>query len=364
MSVVEQAGPVLRSNQLDFDEETVYEAERHIHDLARSVDERPFCLVVSMTHPHDPYSTLPEFWDLYRDDEIPLPRVRIDDDDQDPHSRRLQQVVALRAQEIDEAMIRRARRGYYGSCSYVDDRMGRLLTLMRRTGLDQNTITIVLGDHGDMLGERDLWFKMSWFEDSVRVPLMVHAPWTFAPRRVSEAVSLIDLLPTLCEIAGDGAAPDYATPIEGRSLIPHLSGSGGHDEVFGEYMGEGSLAPLLMIRRDRWKFVTSSPDPDQLFDLAADPLERTNLTADPDHADVLAVFRREAAERWDAERIREQALASQRRRRLVHSALMSGRHQSWDWQPRRAAESAYMRNHRDLDDVEASARLEPTDRNE
>jgi choline-sulfatase len=177
------------------------------------------------------------------------------------------------------------------------------------------------------------------------------------PHRVSAAVSLIDLLPTLCELAGDGAAPDYASPLDGRSLLPHLSGTGGHDEVFGEYLGEGAIAPLLMIRRERWKFVCSAPDPDQLFDLAADPLERANLAADPAHRGALDAFRAEARRRWDSEAIRAQVIASQRRRRLVDTALRQGAYTPWDHQPRTDASRSYVRNNLDLDDIERRARF-------
>jgi len=210
-----------------------------------------------------------------------------------------------------------------------------------------------------MLGERGLWYKMTWFEWAARVPLIVHAPSQFAPRRVKESVSLIDLLPTLAEIAGDGKAPDYAAPLDGRSLMPHLTGTGGHDEVIGEYLGEGAVAPLFMIRRGRFKYVCSAPDPDQLFDLAADPQERVNLAADPAQADIVQGFRAEVARRWDSDRLRQEVIASQRRRRLVHAALMTGRHTPWDFQPFRDAAGQYMRNHLDLNDLERRSRLPP-----
>src|SRR6202011_4157161 len=103
----------------------------------------------------------------------------------------------------------------------------------------------------------------------------------FKPRRVDAAVSLVDLLPTLVEIAHDGAAPAWAAPLDGRSLLAHLGGTGGHDEVIGEYLAEGAIAPVVMIRRGTHKFIHSPCDPDQLYDLAADPEERRNLAGDP-----------------------------------------------------------------------------------
>ncbi|QEX18707.1 choline-sulfatase [Hypericibacter terrae] len=356
LSVI-QAGPCTRSNQLDFDEETVYAARRYIHDAARGTDERPFCLVVSMTHPHDPYAILPEHWNRYRDEDIDMPAVRAGDVPLDPHARRLRHVSDMDRYEMTEAHVRAARRAYYGSIAFVDDQVGRLLQALDEVGLGEETIVLLTADHGDMLGERGLWYKMNWYENACRIPLIVAGAGGFRPHRVREATSLADLLPTLAEIAHDGQRPDYAAPIDGRSLLPHLSGTGGHDEVIGEYLGEGAIAPLTMIRRGSEKFVTTPSDPDQLFDLASDRQERRNLAADPAWAGKLAAYRAEAAKRWDMARLREDVVASQRRRRMVAAALMTGKHTSWDFQPMRDASVSYMRNHLKLDDLEYRSRL-------
>jgi choline-sulfatase len=95
MSSVLQAGPCVRTNQLDFDEEVVFKAQQYLYDHVRNAGEQPFCLTVSMTHPHDPYTIPAEFWDLYRDEDIPLPRQHIDQAEQDPHSQRLMKVIDL-----------------------------------------------------------------------------------------------------------------------------------------------------------------------------------------------------------------------------------------------------------------------------
>ncbi|HEY8014846.1 MAG TPA: choline-sulfatase [Dongiaceae bacterium] len=357
MLSVTQAGPCRRSNQLDFDEEVVYTARRWLFDQARGTDDRPFCLVVSMTHPHDPYAILPEYWNRYREDEIDLPRLATSPDQDDPHWRRLRHVSDMDSTEITEAHIRGARRAYYGAISYVDDQLGHLVKTLGDCGLEGETITLFTADHGDMLGERGLWYKMNWHENAARVPLIIGFPGDATPRRVAQSVSTIDLLPTLAEIAGDGAAPDYAAPIDGRSLLPHIAGSGGHDEVLGEYFGEGAIAPLLMIRRGTYKYIRSRPDPEQLYDLAADPLEQVNLAKDPAHAKRLADFRAEALARWDEEALRAQVIASQQRRHLVAASLLRGRHSAWDHQPKADASRSYMRNNIELDDLEYRSRL-------
>lgn len=356
MSSVTDAGTCVRTNQLDYDDEVVFAAERALYDAARGRDPRPFCMVVSLTHPHDPFAIPERYWNLYRDEDIALPTVRAADCAADPHSLRLRHVCDMDGAAITEAQIRSARRAYYGAISYVDEQVGRLLAALKATNQADDTVVIVTSDHGEMLGERGLWYKMSYFEGAARVPLIVHAPRHFAPRRVANAVSLVDMLPTLAELANDGRTIDYAAPLDGRSLVPHLSGGPGHDEVIGEYLAEGAIAPLVMIRRGPWKFIHSPADPDQLYHLGDDPRELRNLAEAPDASDALAEFRVEAARRWDFAALDQAVRESQRRRLLVSAALGIGRSAPWDYQPFRDASTQYIRNRADLDDLEAMAR--------
>src|SRR3984893_928387 len=243
MDSVTQAGPCTRTNQIDFDDEVVCAARQKLFDLARSRDRRPFCLVASMTHPHDPYVVPETYWNRYQDDEIDMPRVGDLAGREDPHSTRLRHVIGLGLASPTEAQVRAARRAYYGAVSYVADQIGILLSTLREARFSDNTVVMVLADHGDMLGERGLWYKMNFFEPACRIPLIVHAPGRFAPRRVVESASLLDVLPTLAEIANGGAAPLYAAPIGGHSLLPALQGGRGPGEVIGEDLAEGDIAP-------------------------------------------------------------------------------------------------------------------------
>ncbi|MDU9392777.1 choline-sulfatase [Pseudomonas sp. zfem002] len=354
MSSVLQAGPCVRTNQLDFDEEVVFKAQQYLYDHVREGGEQPFCLTVSMTHPHDPYTIPRAFWDLYHDDEIPMPRVPFAQHELDPHSQRLLKVYDLWDKPLPVDKVRDARRAYFGACSYIDANIGRLLQTLEETGQADDTLIVFSGDHGDMLGERGLWYKMHWFEMAARVPLLIHAPGQFAAKRVSASVSTCDLLPTLVELAGGRVEADL--PLDGRSLLGHLNGEGGHDEVIGEYMAEGTVGPLMMIRRGPWKFIYSEDDPCLLYDLENDPQELDDLAADPRHAERVAAFLAEARQRWNIPQLRDQVLASQRRRRLVAAALATGRLKSWDHQPLVDASQQYMRNHIDLDDLERKAR--------
>ena len=358
MDSVTQAGPCTRTNQIDFDDDVVFNARQKLFDLARGKDKRPFCMVASMTHPHDPYVIPQGYWDRYSDEEIDMPRVHIPIGQLDPHSRRLRHVSGLDLLPVNEAQVRAARHAYYGAISYVDDQIGTLLSALADSRLADNTIVMLLADHGDMLGERGLWYKMNFFEPACRIPLIVHAPGRFAARRVAASASLVDVLPTLCDLAG-GKAGEYATPLDGTSLTPQLGGMPGKDEVIGEYLAEGAIAPLVMIKRGRYKFVHSPVDPDQMYDLTADPDELQNLAAAPAYSSQVAEFRAEVAGRWDLVALRAEVVASQQRRHLVNEALRMGRYTAWDFQPIRDASRLYVRNDQDLGDLEAMARFPP-----
>lgn len=358
MDSVTQAGPCARTNQIDFDDEVIFNARRKLFDMARAKDKRPFCMVASMTHPHDPYVIPQQYWDRYAGVEIDMPRVRMTADEMDPHARRLRHIVGLDLQPVTEEQTRAARRAYYGAVSYVDDQIGVMLAALQDAGFADDTIVLLLADHGDMLGERGLWYKMNFFEPACRIPLIVRAPHRFAARRVATSASLVDLLPTLCELAG-GDPAWYATPLDGISLVPQLLGAVGSDEVIGEYFGEGAIAPLVMIKRGHYKFVHSPVDPDQLYDLADDPDEVCNLASNPQHAARIHEFRGELSRRWDFPSLQAAVIASQTRRRLVNEALRAGRYTPWDFQPLRDASRLYVRNDQELGDLEAMARFPP-----
>jgi choline-sulfatase len=355
MDSVINAGVAEVTNQLLFDDETGFQATRALHDFARSDDKRPFLLVASFTHPHDPYVTRQKYWDRYEGVDIPMPVVPNSPEADDPHSIRLRGAIESSKATITEEHVRNARRAYYGNVSYVDDWTANLLGTLEALGLSDDTVVIALADHGDMLGERGLWYKMNFFEGSARIPLIVHAPKRFAAKRVATPVSLVDIVPTLMELGG--IRNRAVEPLDGTSLLPLCETTNQEDRtVLGEYMAEGSVAPIVMIRRGSQKFIHCPADPDQLYDLTTDPNELTNLALDPEFADTVQVFRSEVDEQWRLDNLTLEVLDDQARRRLINKALRSGTFTPWDYTPPRDGSSEYMRNHLDLNEVERSAR--------
>ena len=175
MQTVREAGVAATTFQIDYDEEVAFFARRKIFDFARERNG-PFCLVASFIHPHDPYVARPEWWSLYNLREIDLPAVVLDPDEQDPFSRRVMDGIEASSILLTEEEVRRARRAYYANVSYFDSKVGELERTLEEAGLADDTVVIATADHGDMLGERGLWYKMNFFEHSARVPLVMAGP--------------------------------------------------------------------------------------------------------------------------------------------------------------------------------------------
>ena len=346
MDPVRTAGVAGTTFQIEYDEETAFLARRRLFEFAME-RTAPWCMVASFIHPHDPYVARPEWWALYDHDRIDMPRH---EDATDPHSERLKRGIEADLHPPTPEQVRNARHAYYANTSYFDSKVGALVQALTESDQLDDTVVIVTADHGDMLGERGLWYKMTFFEHAARVPLIMAGPG-IAPRTVAEPCSLVDVAPTLLEVAGGGIEP--AMPLDGRSLWPAATGgASAQDEAIGEYCAEIAPGwPLLMIRRGRWKYIHCDVDPPQLYDLQADPDELTNLAGDPAHAEVAARFADEVAARWDSAAIQRDVIATQRRRRAVHAGMVAGITPSWDYQPVRDASREFVRTNVSWDDV-------------
>ena len=354
MGSVTGAGVAEITNQMEYDDEVAFHGEQKLYDLARGGDARPWCLTVSFTHPHDPYVSRRGFWDLYGDCDHLQPEVpALSYQDHDPHSRRIFDANDWRSYDITEDHVARARRAYFANISYLDAKIAGLLDVLDRTR--QEAIVVFVSDHGDMLGERGLWFKMSFYEGSARVPLMISAPG-LEPGLIETPVSTIDLCPTLCDLAG--VSMEEVMPwTDGESLVPLAKGRHRESPVAMEYAAEATISPMIALRSGSWKYTNCAVDPEQLFDLDADPHEMRNLAEDPAHAAALERFRVMAAARWDLEAFDAEVRDSQARRLTVYEALRNGDYFPWDFQPLRAASDRYMRNHMDLNVLEDSQRF-------
>ena len=320
MRGVVEAGPCLRSLQIDYDDEVEYRGIQCLYDLARAPEKQPFLLTVSFTHPHPPFTAPQKFWDLYNEADIDMPKVDpIPFGELDKHSQWLYTAHAQDQHKMTDERIRNARHAYYGMISYVDEKVGSIVNTLKEVGLDQDTLIVLAGDHGEMLGERGMWYKQTFFENSVRVPLIISMPSHFKHHRVSTHVSLVDLLPTFIDIANPDGNAKIIDDLDGKSLIPLLDKSNQNDEriVISEYSSEGVCAASRMVRKGKYKYIYTYGLPPMLFNLEADPSELFNLAGNHDYEKVESDLYQIAIHHWDPKSVHDAILASQKRRLFI-----------------------------------------------
>ncbi len=356
MGSVTGAGVAEITNQMEYDDEVAAHAIQKLYQLSRAEDARPWCLTTSFTHPHDPYVARKKYWDLYEN----CPHLDPNEgpyafDDYDPHSQRIMQANDHSSFNITPADVRRSRQAYFANISYLDDKIGALMRVLEDTRQVDNTVIIFVADHGDMLGEKGLWFKMNFYDGSARVPLMIAAP-NLTPRLITTPVSTLDVTPTLADLAGV-SLDEIASWVEGESLIPLAQGGERTAPVAMEYAAEASNAPLVSLRYGKWKYNRCQLDPDQLFDMESDPYETINLAEDPAHQGTRNSLRAKSEARWDLDAFDAAVRESQARRWVVYEALRNGAYFPWDYQPLQKASERFMRNHMDLNILEESKRF-------
>lgn len=321
MAPIIESGPAIRTLQMDYDDEVAYHGVQALYDLVRKDDGRPFLLTVSFTSPHSPFVIAQEYWDRYAHDEIELPAVApLGLDEMDHLSRNLHYCQSRDRYTITDQHRRMARHGYYGMISYIDDKVGQLMSVLEKTGLADETVVVLTADHGEMMGERGMWFKQHFFEWASHIPLIFCAPAKFGPARVSQNVSLLDLMPTFLDLASDGSFQEYAAPCEGTSLWPALNCdlTGLSDIVVCEFAADGSTGVSRMVKKGCWKLMWLEGKDLLLYDLSSDPLEMTNLVGQPEVAEVEKELISILFDDWDPDQLYPVIRASQQRRLAIH----------------------------------------------
>jgi iduronate 2-sulfatase len=246
---------------------------------------KPFFIAAGFYKPHCPWVTPKKYFDLYPMDSISLPQIS-------PQVLQDYPPLALASTKpwpyfgVTGEQARECKRAYYAAISFVDAQIGRVLDAVDRLGLDGNTIIVFWSDHGYHLGEHGLWFKQSCFEESARVPLIISLPGQkTAGRANSLPVELVDLYPTLADLAGL-KAPDH---LEGITLKPLLENpqAGRHHAAYTQV--QRGDRPGHSVRTERWRYTewALGVEGRELYDHDEDPLELHNLAADPKYADVV-----------------------------------------------------------------------------
>lgn len=347
-----EAGPCVRSMQMDYDDEVEYHGTQTIYDLARNQSQQPFFLTVSFTHPHHPFTISHEYWDRYNHNEIDLPAVGpVPFEQLDYHSRGLYFAHGRHLHQITEEHVINARHAYYGMLSYLDDKVGRLLDTLSKTGLADNTLVIFTSDHGEMLGERGMWHKHHFYEAAARVPLTFRLPGEIRPSRIAAPVSHIDILPTMMNIVGES---DWPHDLDGTNLAPAFDGVTPAHAIFADYLAIGPCVPCRMVRNGEFKYMYTHEHDEQLFNLTTDPYETNDLSNDCAFQTTKSKLKQQLFESWDPAAIDQRVRVSQRRRIAINNT--PGTQPTWDYVYRNGDQARFVRD-RKVDDTKGKFRL-------
>jgi choline-sulfatase len=320
--------------QEDYDDDVAYQTYRKIYDLARSDNKKPFFGVVSFTSPHTPFNVSQRYWDLYDHNDIDLPTVpEIPFGTLDYLSKALFFAHGRHRHSVTNDHRLNARHAYYAMISYLDEKLGQLLDQLEETGLREDTVVVFTSDHGEMMGERGMWFKQCFWEWSARVPLVISDGRTNPHTRIQSNCSLIDLLPTFIDLAGGNEtllAPAMSE-LAGHSLVPLFSGKADQwkDCVIADYLAIGPCVPCRMVKKGPYKYIFTFRRPDLLFDLEADPNELINLAEDAAYLPILNELKGIGMNGYNPEMLMTKIVASQRRRSFI--ANLPGTKPNWDY---------------------------------
>ena len=239
----------------------------------------PFFLAVGFVRPHFPFVSTTSAIGRYQSEEMLLPRFPDDDHDDMP----AQAIGKLKG--FEDTATQQLRRGYYGAIGFMDAQVGRLLAEVERLKIRENTIVVFVSDHGYLLGEHRMWKKARLWEEAIRVPLIISAPGTGRNTNCEHIVELLDLYPTITELAGLPPEPHA----QGQSLTGLL------DDPRATLSRTDAMIQVSKgfgLRRGKWAYMWYPPGKKQkqegamLYDMERDPGQLTNLVTSPEHASI------------------------------------------------------------------------------
>lgn len=307
------AGKPGHTEEHDYDRKVRDAAVEYIKQYASGEQDKPFALCTSFISPHFPLIVEEKYFNMYYPDLADLPWHPEPIDHPMYHRFRYHFGVD---QEFDDEVLKRCRAAYYGLITFVDELIGDVLDALEETGLADNTFIMMTSDHGEMLGERGLWWKSAMLEHSARVPFIVSHPGKLPEgERRRGVASLVDVAPTLAEVAGIEQPETFA----GESMLGMLADENAQwkDTARVEYLAHAALHPQATWRRGKYKLIYSHHEASQLYNIEDDPYELRNLADDPAHVPITRAMEKELLEQWDADALEKEVRRSQRMRRVI-----------------------------------------------
>ena len=273
-----------------------YDTDRVITDWTREFLRRkrqnrtqPWALHVGLRQPHVPYICPKKYFDMYYPNNFSLPHdAHFPNENLHPAVRHFQSTQGIKQLGMTEDKLRKIAAAYYGSITCMDEMIGEILDELKKQGLYDNTYIIYTSDHGLLSGEHGLFRKYAPYEDSAGIPLIIMGPGIPAGKRIDMPVSLIDIYPTIMEMAG--LQPETEKP--GNSLLGLIHGTSQNrpDYAFSEYHAGFFRHDWYMLVRGDYKYIYYAKERPSLFNVKKDPLEMNDIAQDPKYAQTLEEF--------------------------------------------------------------------------
>ena len=277
---------------------TRWTADRAVDFIEKYEGSEPFMLKVSFARPHSPYDPPQRFLDMYEEDDMPEPAIGDWAAKYAPHDEPPK--PNLWHGDLGVKQAKKSSRGYYGSVTFIDEQVGRILSALKKRGKYDNTLIIFFSDHGDMLGDHHLWRKTYAYEGSAKIPMLLRWPKVMGMdnqrgKMLPQPTELRDVLPTFLDAAG-APIPDH---IDGKSLLELVRGNTKNWRPFID------LEHSMCYNKDHWNALTNGKfkyiyyafnGREELFNLTNDPHELHNLSAEPAHKSTLLQWRQRMVE--------------------------------------------------------------------
>ena len=291
-----------------YDLGVTHKACQWLQDRKNQISDKPWTLFVSWLRPHYPLTCPQEFYDIYPLDKMDHARF-LNDKQRLSHS-----VLETIRKNFDyekhftPETKQVARASYYGLCSFLDYQVGQVLAALEASGQADNTLIIYTSDHGDHNGDRGLWTKMTLYDESSSIPMIVAGPGIPKHKTVSTLSSLIDIYPTILTATG---AQDDDKIRPGVALQSLASSDHMERAILSEYHDGGSPTGMFMLRTDEWKYNYYPGYSPELYHIANDKDELVDLAGSPQHQQVVARCHQKMLELVDPEAENKRAFADQ-----------------------------------------------------
>ena len=299
-----------KDRDLTPDEINAQWAEDRLKKLAKSNDDKPFFLAVGFVRPHTPLIAPKKYFDMYPLEDIQLANILENDKDdtffhledqfetKDRRTRSIESYINLvKSYKDPKEGLKRFTQAYLACVSAVDDNIGQVMKVIDNSKLKDNTIVILVSDHGWTMGEKDHVYKNSPWEESTRIPMTIRAPGVSKPNsKVEHPVSLIDIYPTLLDLAGldnKTVKNEKGKPLDGHSLKPFLENpnteewngpKGALSVVYSSDKNKNNTANHhYSLRTKDWRYIIYDSGNEELYNNSSDPKEWNNLLYNKTH---------------------------------------------------------------------------------